>query len=180
MSKNNPISEDDLTLFHQSINDREGKTQRLKQDKIHPTPAPGKEKTQQKSRQAKARQAGFYFSDEFIPNLPTQGPLSYVRQGSDSYLAKQLRRGDFYPDLVLDLHGYNKQNAKLELADLIEECQKKHIRCATIITGLGEYILKQKVPHYLVQHPAIEAFHEAPKEWGGKAAVLILVELSDR
>ncbi len=180
MSKKSNISQDDLALFHQSINDTDGNTQRLKQDKIHPRTAPGKEKTQLKSRVAKVRQAGFYFSDEFIPNLPTQGPLSFVQQGHSSFLSKQLRRGDFYPDLILDLHGYTKENAKLELAELIEECQKKHIHCACIVTGLGEFILKQKVPHWLVQHPAIIAFHEAPREWGGKGALLVLIELAER
>lgn len=184
MNKKSDISEDDLAMFHQAINGSEGKTRRLKQDKIHPTPAPGKEKSQLKSQlktaKAKQRQASFYFSDEFIPNLPTQGPLSYIGEGQSSFLAKQLRRGDFYPDLILDLHGYNKENAKLELAELIDECQKKHVHCACVVHGLGEYILKQKVPHWLVQHPAILAFHEAPREWGGKGALLILVELPNR
>lgn len=180
MNKKSNISKDDQALFHQAINGPQGKTQRLKQDKIHPTQAPGKQKNQQKSTSAKQRQASFYFSDEFIPNLPSQGPLFFIREGQSSYLAKQLRRGDFYPDLILDLHGYNKENTKLELAGLIDECQKKHLRCACVVHGLGGYILKQKVPHYLVQHPAIIAFHEAPREWGGKGALLMLIEIEER
>jgi DNA-nicking Smr family endonuclease len=180
MSKQNPISDDDLSLFHQAINDPEGKTRRFEQDKIHPSPAPGKEKTQLKSRQRQQRQASFYFSDEFIPDLPSQGPMTFVQQGQSSFLTKQLRRGDYQPDLILDLHGYNKENAKLELADLITQCQKKHIACACVMHGLGEHILKKKIPHWLVQHPAVIAFHEAPREWGGRSALLILVEISER
>lgn len=184
MSRDTNLSEQDLALFKNALNTTDGVTVQIKQDKIHPTPAPGKHLSQQmakqKSQLRKQRQASFYFSDEFVPDLPSQGPLSYVREGQSSFLAKQLRRGDYYPDLILDLHGYNKENAKLELAELIDECRKKHVQCALVVHGKGEYILKKKVPHWLVQHPLIVAFHEAPMEYGGKGALVVLIELPER
>lgn len=179
-NKSRTVSDNDLDLFHQAINGPQGKTLRIKQDKIHPTKATSKQKNQQKTSDNKAREASFYFSDEFVPELPTEGPMIWVQEGQDTYLAKQLRRGDFYPDLILDLHGLTKAHAKLEVAGLIDECRRKHIRCACIVHGKGEYILKQKVPHYLVQHPAVLAFHEAPKQWGGKSALLLLIDVPDR
>jgi DNA-nicking Smr family endonuclease len=106
--------------------------------------------------------------------------LRYVREGDSSFLAKQLRRGDFEPELILDLHGYNKEDAKLELAGLIERSQKEHIRCVCVVHGLGEFIVKKKVPHYLVQHPAVVAFHQATKETGGRGALLVLIEVPER
>jgi DNA-nicking Smr family endonuclease len=174
------LSQQDKDLFSNALNNGDGVTHRIKQDKIHPVTVPSKRKTQQKSELNRQRKAGFYFSDEFIPDLPTQGPLSYVKEGQSSFLAKQLRRGDFYPDLILDLHGYNKDDTKLLLSDLIDECRKRHIQCANIVHGIGEYILKKKIPHYLVQHPMVVAFHQAPMEFGGKGALLILIELDDR
>jgi DNA-nicking Smr family endonuclease len=180
MIKDTDINEQDLALFKNAINDSDGVTHRIKQDKIHPTPILSKLKTQQKSKQAKQRQASFYFSDEFEPNLPTTGPLSYIKEGQSSFLAKQLRRGDYYPDLILDLHGFNKDNAKLELADLIDACIKQQVECACVVHGIGEYVLKKKIPHYLVQHPQVIAFHQAPMEWGGKGALLILLEQNQR
>ncbi len=180
MNKDRQPSESDLSLFKDALNNADGVTHRIKQDKIHPTPPLSKPKAQEKAKQRQQRQASFYFSDEFEPDLPKEGPLSYVREGESSFLAKQLRRGDFEPDLILDLHGYSKENAKVELAGLIDECRKRHIQCANIVHGLGEHILKKKVPHYLVQHPFVTAFHQAPKEFGGRGALLILVELPER
>ena len=45
--------------------------------------------------------------------------------------------------------------------------------------GHGKHILKQQTPLWLAQHPDVIAFHQAPKEWGGDAALLVLVENDD-
>ena len=178
MNKPTPLDEQDLALFRDAL-DTEGVTHRLKQDKIHPERVRSKEKSQQKKDAYRQRQASFYFSDEFEPSLPQTGPMSYVREGQSSYLAKQLRRGDFPPDLILDLHGLNKENAKLELAGLIDACLKQHLQCACVVHGKGQHILKKKIPHYLVQHPAVSAFHSAPLEHGGDGALLVLLDIEE-
>lgn len=49
--------------------------------------------------------ASHYFSDEFQPLLNADGPVKYVRPGVDHFEAKKLRRGDYSPELFLDLHG---------------------------------------------------------------------------
>ena len=106
--------------------------------------------------------------------------MKYVREGVDSFEAKNLRRGIYAPDLILDLHGLDQKQAKLEIAALLFACQKEHARCICIVHGLGSRILKNKVPHWLVQHPDVMAFHQAPLEWGGDGALLALVELKDK
>ena len=83
----------------------------------------------------------------------------------------------YHDDEALDLHGLNKELAKDELAGLIHECKKQHYYCACVVHGIGERILKHKVPQYLVQHPDVIAMHQAPLEFGGKGAVLILINL---
>ena len=124
--------------------------------------------------------AEFYFSDEFEPNLNNQGPVKYVREGVNSFEVKNLRRGHYQPDLILDLHGLDQHQAKKELAALIFACQKEHAQCVCIVHGIGARVLKNKVPHWLVQHPDIMAFHQAPLEWGGAGAILALIELKDK
>lgn len=119
----------------------------------------------------------FYFSDEYEPLLNEESAVRYLRAGEDSYLLKQLRRGDFSPELFLDLHGLTKAQAKLELAALLQACIDEHIHCASIMTGYGTHTLKRQIPRWLVQHPRVRALHQAPKEWGGDAAILILVAL---
>ena len=47
----------------------------------------------------------FYFSDEYEPLLNEHdGVIKYLREGEDSHLLKQLRRGDFHPN-YFGLHG---------------------------------------------------------------------------
>ncbi|MDG6896008.1 endonuclease SmrB [Volucribacter amazonae] len=118
----------------------------------------------------------FYFSDQYEPLLNEENNVKYLREGENPHLLKQLRRGDFCPDLFLDLHGLTKQQAKQELAALLLACEKEHLFCACIMTGYGTFTLKRQIPRWLVQHPKVRALHQAPKEWGGEAAILVLVE----
>ena len=119
----------------------------------------------------------FYFSGEYEPLLDEESAVKYLRENEDSYLLKQLRRGDFSPEIFLDLHGLTREQAKLELAALIQTCEKEHLYCASIMTGYGTYTLKRQIPRWLVQHPKVRALHQAPKEWGGEAAILILIDV---
>ena len=174
MKKDQSLSDDDIALFRSEMSG----SKQLNQDTVHFKKA---QKTPEQSQVNKVKKldAEFYFSDEFIPAIDTSGTVNFVKPGADTYLAKQLRRGDFAPELILDLHGMNKENAKLELAGLISACKKRHLRCACIVTGVGERILKHKVPHYLVQHPDVLAIHQAPLEYGGRGALLILVDIPE-
>ena len=121
----------------------------------------------------------FHFSDQYQPLLPDEGPIRFIQAGLDKRLLKRLRRGDYQPELMLDLHGLTQQQAKAELSALLDECQRKHICCASVMTGLGKHILLQRLPGWLAQHPAVAAFHQAPKSWGGKAAFLVLIHTGD-
>ncbi len=174
----------DENIFQQAI----GKVKRLKADTIHfdkklskPKNNSQLKKYQENSQQDKNKSlAQFYFSDEFEPNLNTQGPMKYIRSDVDSFEAKNLRRGVYTPDLILDLHGLDQRQAKQEIAALLYACQKEHAQCICIVHGLGSKVLKNKVPHWLVQHPDVMAFHQAPLEWGGNGALLALIELKDK
>ena len=94
----------------------------------------------------------------------------YVRSDVSHFELKKLRRGDYSPELFLDLHGLTQQQAKQELGALIAACRREHVFCACVMHGHGKHILKQQTPLWLAQHPHIMAFHQAPKEYGGDAA----------
>lgn len=117
-----------------------------------------------------------FLSDDYEPMLEQGDQVRYLREGEDSYLLKQLRRGDFSPEIFLDLHGLTKAQAKNELASLIVECLQKNLFCASVMTGYGTYVLKRQVPLWLVQYPKVRALHTAPKIFGGEAAVLVLFD----
>lgn len=179
-SKTTNTEDDDKKLFSDAVS----QVKPLVLDTIHPVKTSSKlnkllAHKKSHNQQSKAL-AQFHFSDEFEPNLNKQGPMKYLRDGVDSFEVKNLRRGYYRPDLILDLHGLDQQQAKKELAALLYACQKEHAQCICIVHGIGSYILKNKVPHWLVQHPDVMAFHQAPLEWGGDGALLALIELKDK
>ncbi len=173
---NKSLSCNDKKLFIDAI----GTVKPMMLDTILPVKRISKHKTTHASNKSSKEFAQFHFSDEYEPYLNKQGPMKYARNDVDSFEIKNLRRGFYTPDLILDLHGLDQNQAKKELAAILFACQKEHAQCICIIHGIGSYVLKNKVPHWLVQHPDVMAFHQAPLEWGGKGALLALIEIKDK
>ena len=169
------IDTDDFALFREAIKG----TKKIKQDPFIPSQSPRKKINELREIQEQ-KDTEFFFSDEYEPLLKEENEkVRYLRENVDPYILKQLRRGDFQPELFLDLHGLTKEKAKKELAALILACEREHVYCASIMTGFGTRTLKDQIPRWLVQHPKVLALHQAPREWGGDAAILILVEQQD-
>ncbi|QBQ63083.1 endonuclease SmrB [Actinobacillus indolicus] len=170
------LENDELALFREAIKG----TKKIKQDTFVPKAEPRKKVNEIRELKEKADTL-FYFSDEYEPLLTEENDkVKYRREDVDPYILKQLRRGDFHPELFLDLHGLTKEMAKKELASLILACEREGIYCASIMTGYGTRALKYQIPRWLVQHPKVIALHQAPREWGGDAAILILVEQPEK
>lgn len=166
------LDEEDIVLFRTAIKG----AKQLPQDTYVSSKQVAKQRINIKIEREKKDHL-FYFSDGYEPLLNDEQKVRYLRDGEASHLLKQLRRGDFPPELFLDLHGLTREQAKQELAALLHACEKENIACASVMTGYGTYTLKQQIPRWLVQHPKIRALHQAPKEWGGDAALLLLFEI---
>jgi DNA-nicking Smr family endonuclease len=170
------MSEQEKQLFKDAI----GKVKPMVQDTIHAVKTSGKRKIVEKTKNPSALNAEFYFSDQYEAYFNEHEPIKYVADGVNSYEAKLLRNGHYHPEITLDLHGFNQQQAKREIAALIPTCHKEQVECVCIIHGIGSRVLKTKLPHWLVQHPDIKAFHQAPLLWGGAGALLVLLALKDK
>jgi DNA-nicking Smr family endonuclease len=131
------------------------------------------------SAHEKRSNAYFEFSDQFEAVFSDQGPLKYARDKKTSSDLKRLRRGEFSPELVLDMHGMTREVAKSELAALLYEAKRLHLECVCVVHGIGSGVLRQQLPNWLVQHPDVLAFHQATLEWGGNGALLVLINASD-
>lgn len=169
-------TEDDYALFQAELKD----VKKLTQDTLIHTP---QRKLSQKESQRHARTTEdhhFYFSDEYVPLLSEEGPTRYARSDVSKYEVKRLRRGVYVPDVYLDMHGMRQAQAKKELAAMIAYCLKEDVICACVQHGVGKHILKEKVPLWLAQHPEVLAFHQAPLEFGGHGALLVLLALPDK
>lgn len=170
------ISADEKNLFRSLMRD----TKKLTQDKVvHPNLRAKTREVPEKRLRQEQVDASHYFSDEFQPLLSSEGPTRYVRQDVSHFELKKLRRGDYSPELFLDLHGLTQQQAKQELGALIAACRREHVFCASVMHGHGKHILKQQTPLWLAQHPHVMAFHQAPKMYGGDAALLVLIEIEE-
>jgi DNA-nicking Smr family endonuclease len=167
------LTDDERALFRDAV---EGITP-LTQDRaeIPPTP-PSANKIFAKRKAAEVQRSAAIdpFSDIYQPLLP-EGTMGWVADGAEPYLAKQLRRGDYAPELTLDLHGYTKIEAKRDLAAAIQLALHDNLTCVCVIHGVGNGVLRQQVPMWLAQHPRVRAFHQAPLEWGGHGALLVIV-----
>lgn len=147
--------------------------------KLEAQPNPSRYSANVKKKETARAAQRFHFSDQYEPYIDETATLSFVREGYPSYLTKVLRRGDISPELILDLHGYTKQQAQVDLADLIQDCIDQHIPCACVVHGVSGGVLKKKIPHYLMQHPDVLAFHQAPLEWGGQGAIVLIINLGE-
>lgn len=166
---------DDFSLFKEAISG----AREIKQDTIRPDKPRIKEKIErQEIKQHELEQE--YFSDEFEPHFDEHGPMRFIAEGADKFELKKLRRGDYPPEIFLDLHGLTQQQAKRELAGLIHECKKRHYQTCCVMHGIGKHILKKKTPMWLAQHPDVVAFHQAPLEFGGQGALLVLIEIDEQ
>ncbi|MBV4411864.1 endonuclease SmrB [Enterobacteriaceae bacterium YMB-R22] len=176
MKKPPSLSPDDKALFRGLMSG----ARKLTQDTVvHRPPRNKPARLPEKRLISEQIDASHYFSDEFQPLLSAEGPSRYVRQDVDHYELKKLRRGDYSPELFLDLHGLTQQQAKQELGALIAACRRERIWCACVMHGHGRHILKQQTPLWLAQHPHVMAFHQAPKAYGGNAALLVLIEIEE-
>ncbi|MCG6388069.1 endonuclease SmrB [Vibrio fluvialis] len=169
-------ADDDFALFQDAVKG----VKKFSQDTIIQQP---NRNPKQKEIRRSAREASdndFYFSDEFVPVLSDEGPTRYARGDVSKYEVKRLRRGVYVPDVFLDMHGMTQQKAKRELGAMIAYCIKEGVHCACVQHGIGKHILKQKVPLWLAQHPDVLAFHQAPLEFGGDGALLVLLSIPEK
>lgn len=139
MSKKENLNADDRALFRGLMTG----TRKLTQDTIvHKPPRKKISEVPQKRLLSEQMDNSHYFSDEFQPLLATEGAVRYVRSDVDHYELKKLRRGDYSPEIFLDLHGLTQKQAKEELGALIAACRREHIFCASVMHGHGKHVLK--------------------------------------
>lgn len=164
----------DLALFKDALNG----VRPLEQDKIRLQPPRIKQKRPNVGQINQGiSQQGYYFSDEYSPLLPEDGPMQWRTEDTEPNELKKLRKGQYAPEIFLDLHGLTQKQAKLEIAALLYACLKQRISVACIMHGHGQNILKKRVPQWLAQHPDIACFSQAPRQWGGSSALLTLIKL---
>jgi DNA-nicking Smr family endonuclease len=108
--------------------------------------------------------------------------LNYLRQGLQRQVLRKLRRGHWSVQASLDLHGLNRDQAGVAVAEFLRACAAGGLRCVRIVHGKGrgshnrEPVLKGKLRGWLPPRDEVLAFCQAPAAHGGGGAVLVLLK----
>ncbi len=113
-------------------------------------------------------------------------PSEYLGNGLNRMTLRKLRRGEWPVQDELDLHGLNSDEARRLLTAFLHQATQHGLRCVNVIHGKGwhsekgEGLLKRLARHWLVQHPQVLAFCDAPMNAGGSGAVWVLLKTAVR
>ena len=173
-----PVTDDDLQLFRQAA---AGATPLRDQGKVvHRTEVPPLPvQSLLDTHQALAESIFGPVSPE--QSMETGEELVYLRNGIPRDVLKKLRRGHWVVQDALDLHGLNRDQARLLIADFFLECRRRRLRCVRIVHGKGlrspnrEPVLKGKLHLWRSRRDEILAYCQAPVNLGGSGALLILL-----
>jgi DNA-nicking Smr family endonuclease len=144
--------------------------------KSHPPPRP---------RQAPVEQhveRNDNLSDFVSLEIAAGDEWSFMRPGISRQTLRRLRRGYWNVEAQLDLHGFTRDEARMELARFLDESVRHGLRCVRVIHGKGrssrngEPVLKARVGSWLSQRGEVLAFCQAKPEDGGSGAVLVLLK----
>lgn len=123
------------------------------------------------------------FSDsDFLPTVNAETALNFSRSGLQHSVMRKLRQGLFPIDYELDLHGHTIIAARKTLANFLNHCVEKKYRYVVIVHGKGQRqsntapVLKNRINHWLREHPFVLAFCSAKPAHGGTGAVYVLLK----
>ena len=112
--------------------------------------------------------------------------LVFLREGLARPVLRQLRRGHWVIEDSLDLHGMNRVEAALSVAEFLRRCGLRRLRCVRIVHGKGlgsrnrEPVLKGKLRRWLALREEVLAFCQAPATQGGAGAALVLLRTAKK
>ena len=120
-------------------------------------------------------------SDHISLQMESGDEWAFLRPGVSRQTLRRLRRGYWKIQAELDLHGFNRDKARLALVGFLDASGTRGYRCVRVIHGKGygsrnhEPILKTRIGSWLSQRNDVLAFSQARPEDGGSGAVLVLL-----
>lgn len=118
----------------------------------------------------------------FEDRLDTGDEAAFLRPSLPRRVLTDLRRGRWVLQGELDLHGFNRDEARIALGSFLGASLQRGRRCVRVIHGKGlgspgrESILKQLSRNWLAQREEILAFCQAGPNQGGSGALMVLLK----
>ncbi len=176
MPRRRPISEEELELFRREVAD----VQPLVNDTIPPTP-PERPQRPRFTARATLEHPALFSTQAGTAQVHGGEALYYAVPGVQERVMRRLRRGQYPPDALLDLHGLSVEEARSEMLEFLAECRQRGVHAVLIIHGKGyssqqgQPVLKGMVNHWLRDYPDTLAFCSALPEHGGTGALYLLL-----
>lgn len=108
--------------------------------------------------------------------------LAFARNGIPKMVLRDLRAGRWVAQAVLDLHGMNRDEARLSMAEFLATALTQGLRCVRIIHGKGlrspgrEPVLKELARNWLANRQEVLAYAQTRAAEGGGGAVMVLLK----
>jgi DNA-nicking Smr family endonuclease len=140
-------------------------------------------KTQKKSKIMPIHEESdstFVFSDyEKLELVGTDDRLEFFRSGIQHKIIRNLRKGQYNVEAVLDLHGKTIEEARQILGQFLSYCQRNGMRHVIMIHGKGREnnkpIIKNKLNLWLRQTEQVLGFCSATPKDGSTGALYVLL-----
>ena len=173
MKKTPPISDEDRQLFRDTI-----KNIRCL-NTIEKNISPRNPLTYKRKRTTESNITFTENPDE--PSVLATEQLRYATSGVRQNTLRKLKRGQFYIDDSLDLHGMTIAQPKHAMIKFLTSAQTRQYQCVHIIHGKSHHTLdkpklKNAVNQWLRQYPAVLAFCSATPQEGGAGAIYVLLK----
>ncbi|HWU85516.1 MAG TPA: Smr/MutS family protein [Rhodocyclaceae bacterium] len=108
--------------------------------------------------------------------------LAFARNGIPKLVLRDLRAGRWVSQAQLDLHGMNREQARVAMAEFLATALTVGVRCVRIIHGKGlrspgrEPVLKELVRNWLANRQEVLAYAQTRAAEGGAGAVTVLLK----
>ena len=157
----------------------------LQSDRVHFKP-PAPLAIPRQHRRDEAAALGESLHGAMLLDLYLEGgdEAAWLRNGMARQVLRDLRRGRWVMQGKLDLHGLNRDEARVAVVEFLNECRHRDLRCVRIVHGKGlsspgrEPVLKRLVLGWLSQRREVLAFCQARAAEGGAGAVVVLLASS--
>jgi DNA-nicking Smr family endonuclease len=172
------VEEDAAALFRAAVAD----ARPLTTDRVYHQPQAPAAVPRQRRRDEQAALVESLQAPELLDlHLEGGDEAAWRRPGLAVNVLRDLRRGRWVVQDHLDLHGMNRDEARLHVARFLAGCLRRGHRCVRIVHGKGlrspgrEPVLKKLVQGWLAQRKEVLAFCQARAVEGGAGAVIVLL-----
>ncbi len=124
--------------------------------------------------------ASFFDGGDPKDSVQSDDFIAYNQSGISHKTLRNLRKGQYNVEAVLDLHRNTIEEARVAVERFLHECLQNELRTVLIVHGKGKPgvppILKNHVNHWLRQATPVLAFCSSTSRHGGNGAVYVLLK----